>query len=197
MSSQPPTFTTGLFQRIRAAEDDEKARRAAFDELSLHFWPVLNEWARRRGAAPEAAEEVAQQVLLKVWRHVDAFNEERGRPRQWMYGIFRNSLAELQAHQQRWHALLTPEQEEGLRSAEARDDLVREVMMRELLELARERVAAELPKQVPAFEALESGQSPEAAAARLGLQVSSVLQYHRNVRRRVEEELRALQREHA
>jgi RNA polymerase sigma-70 factor (ECF subfamily) len=193
---EPPTFTTGLFQRIRGAEDDERARKAAFDELTTYFWPVLTGWARRRGCGAETAEEIAQQVLLRVWTHLGGFDDGLGRPRQWMYGIFRRCLADVWAQQRRWHPLLTAEQQAGLSSAEAGDDLVQEVMMKELLELAKERAERDLPTQFPAYRQVEDGRAPAEVAGLLGLKVSSVIQYHRNVRRQVEEELERLCREH-
>ena len=61
-----------LIGRIAAAAD-----REAFAELFRHFAPRVKSYALRLGAPPAAAEELAQETLLSVWRKADRFDPAR------------------------------------------------------------------------------------------------------------------------
>jgi RNA polymerase sigma factor (sigma-70 family) len=193
---EPLTFTTRLFRRIRDAAEDENAKKAAFDELTTHYWRILTAWARGRNCKSEAAEDIAQDVLTRVWKYLNNFNEAHSKPRQWMYGIFKRCLSDLRKQEHRWSSHLTPEQEEDLRSPAAADEVVRVVMTQELMELAEADAERKFPTQFPAYKELDLGKTPAEVAARFGLKETSVIQYHGNVRRYIRQELERLNREH-
>jgi len=56
----------------------------AFAELHGRIGPVVIGTARRVLRDPSIAEEVAQEVLLEVWRKADAFDPERGSATGWI-----------------------------------------------------------------------------------------------------------------
>ncbi len=80
-----------LVERIRAGEQDAVA------ELSARYGPKIFQLAFRHTRNREDAEEVAQDVLLKICRHIDAF---RGDPAlsSWIYRItFNTAMSQLRS----------------------------------------------------------------------------------------------------
>ena len=64
--------------------------RAAFADLFEHFAPRVKSYMLRLGAAPEAAEELAQETLLIVWRRAEAFDPAKAAASTWVFAIARN-----------------------------------------------------------------------------------------------------------
>jgi RNA polymerase sigma-70 factor (ECF subfamily) len=76
---------------VRAAQEDpgsEEARRAACVLLSRYRERVYA-WCYERLRDPERALDIAQEVLLSAYRHLDSF-EPRARFSTWLYAITRN-----------------------------------------------------------------------------------------------------------
>jgi len=64
--------------------------RNAFALLFEHFAPRVKSYMLRLGAAPEAAEELAQEALLTVWRKAALFDPARAGASTWIFAIARN-----------------------------------------------------------------------------------------------------------
>lgn len=64
--------------------------RAAFATLYEHFAPRVKGFMRRSGATESAAEELAQETLLKVWRKADSFDPNSAAATAWIFTIARN-----------------------------------------------------------------------------------------------------------
>ncbi|WP_193432858.1 sigma-70 family RNA polymerase sigma factor [Microbulbifer mangrovi] len=67
--------------------------RAAFEQLYFHFSPLIKGFQFSRGgqsSAPEAADELVQEVLFKVWRKAPSFNPDKAAASTWIYTIMRN-----------------------------------------------------------------------------------------------------------
>ncbi|SIT01364.1 RNA polymerase sigma-70 factor, ECF subfamily [Roseivivax lentus] len=58
----------------------------AFEHIHKKYFPKLMHFARRITGSAEAAEEVANDVLMTVWRTADRF-EGRSKPSTWIFGI--------------------------------------------------------------------------------------------------------------
>ncbi len=84
VSGQAPRFEL-LIGRIAAQAD-----RAAFAELFQHFAPRVKSYGLRLGASAPAAEELAQETLLAVWRKAAQFDPERASASTWIFTIARN-----------------------------------------------------------------------------------------------------------
>ncbi len=69
-----------------AADRDREAFAALFD----HYAPRVKALLMRGGCAPAAAEELAQETLLTVWRKAHLFNPERASSAAWIFTIARN-----------------------------------------------------------------------------------------------------------
>ncbi|MEM1398912.1 MAG: RNA polymerase sigma factor [Pseudomonadota bacterium] len=83
----------------------------AFEQLHRRYFPKLMRFALRITDCPNAAEEVADDTLMTVWRTADRF-EGRSKPSTWMFGIaYRMSMKARQKVAKRQNEL---ELDEGL-----------------------------------------------------------------------------------
>jgi RNA polymerase sigma-70 factor (ECF subfamily) len=64
--------------------------REAFGRLFDHFAPRIMQYLRRGGLAADRAEELAQEVLLTVWRKASSFDPARAGASTWIFVIARN-----------------------------------------------------------------------------------------------------------
>jgi RNA polymerase sigma-70 factor (ECF subfamily) len=80
-----------LLERLRDGAD-----ALAWDEFFAYYWPTIYGFARHRGCSPHTAEEIVQEVMLKVFerRHVYQYDSARGRFRDWLGTVVRHQVAE-------------------------------------------------------------------------------------------------------
>lgn len=64
--------------------------RSSFGTLFAHFAPRVKALMMSGGLSEEAAEEIAQETLLAVWRKADQFDPVAGSASSWIYSIARN-----------------------------------------------------------------------------------------------------------
>lgn len=90
--SKKPTYSdqTELMLAIRDHRD-----RAAFGDLFDYFAPRLKGVAMRSGLGSGAAEDVAQEVMLTVWRKAHLFDPHRAQVSAWIFQIARNRRIDL------------------------------------------------------------------------------------------------------
>jgi RNA polymerase sigma-70 factor, ECF subfamily len=69
--------------------------RNQFAILFAHFAPRLKSFFLRQGTSPGAAEDLAQETMLAVWRKADRFDPERAAASTWIYTIARNLRVDL------------------------------------------------------------------------------------------------------
>ena len=80
-----------LLRRLRDGAD-----ALAWDEFFARYWPTIYNFARRRGCSQHTAEEIVQDVMLKVFQQRDVYQYDpnRGRFRDWLGTVVRNKVAE-------------------------------------------------------------------------------------------------------
>lgn len=83
------TTKTPIEQRIIYLLND--GDKEAIQLVFKHYGPVLLNVILRVVGAREMAEDVLQQVLLKVWKNSDTFNQEKGSLFTWLVAISRNA----------------------------------------------------------------------------------------------------------
>lgn len=81
-----PTDPDSLLLAVR----DERSREA-FLELFRQFAPRIKGWLVRGGLHPNRAEEVTQDVMMRVWRRSTSWKPERGNASTWIFAIARNA----------------------------------------------------------------------------------------------------------
>jgi RNA polymerase sigma-70 factor (ECF subfamily) len=74
-----------LLVRVAAERD-----RSAFAALFTHFAPRVKAYLLRLGAPSGAAEELAQEALLSVWRKAHLFDPAKASAATWLFTIARN-----------------------------------------------------------------------------------------------------------
>jgi RNA polymerase sigma factor (sigma-70 family) len=96
--------------------------RQAFQKLYAHFAPLIKAFLAK-GMGPHmdrsAAEEMAQEVMLKVWRKAESFNGSKASVNTWIFTIARNTRIDFIRRSQRtdrtidiediWHEADSPE----------------------------------------------------------------------------------------
>lgn len=77
-----------LLQRLAKSEDE-----AAFVQLFRHFAPLIKGFCLSNGSSrtPEAADELVQEIMCKVWRKAGKFDPSKSSASTWIYTIARNT----------------------------------------------------------------------------------------------------------
>ena len=66
---------------------DERAFTRLYDMYSKSLFSVINVLVKNR----EEAEDVLQEVFVKIWKNIDSYNESKGRFYTWILNIARNT----------------------------------------------------------------------------------------------------------
>ena len=85
------TTRATLLDRLRDGGD-----ALAWDEFFARYWPTIYGFARRRGCSEHTAEEIVQDVMLKIFQQRDVYqyNPVLGRFRDWLGTVVRNKIFE-------------------------------------------------------------------------------------------------------
>ena len=103
-----------LIERLQARDE------AAVHELAERYGPRIYQLALRQMKNPEDAEEVTQDVLLKVYRKIGAFRGDSALS-SWIYRItFNTAMSRLRAH--RGERSAEQERDRAIAALESSDD---------------------------------------------------------------------------
>lgn len=84
--------------------------RAAFSRLFRHFAPLMKAFALSGSTlSANNADELVQEVMLKVWQKAGAFNPEKAAASTWVYTIARNCRTDMFRRLQKFDTALTAE----------------------------------------------------------------------------------------
>jgi RNA polymerase sigma factor (sigma-70 family) len=78
-------YFSDLIVKVATSRD-----KAAFVELFDHFAPRLKGYLMKQGADDAVAEEVAQDVMVTLWRKADLFDPRKSSASTWLFRIARN-----------------------------------------------------------------------------------------------------------
>ncbi len=76
---------------LRVAEGDASALRELYRSFERPLFALGFRWYGDR----ELAEELVQEVTLRIWRKAGGFDPERGRAGAWIFGVARNVATDL------------------------------------------------------------------------------------------------------
>lgn len=165
-----------LLRRV-ATDRDIEAFRALFESYA----PRIKSYMLRQGADAAAAEELAQETLLTVWRKAALYSDEKGSATTWIFTIARNLRIDRLRKEVAWQPL--PENSEEEASDEPGPDEA--TFERERGERVRDALAALPADQAEVIRlAFMDGLSHSEIAERLGLALGTVksrmrLGYHK------------------
>jgi len=93
--------------------------RAAFTRLFRHFAPLMKAFALSGSTlSANNADELVQEVMLKVWQKAGAFNAEKAAASTWIYTIARNSRTDLFRRLQKFDTPLSADDVTGSQESE-------------------------------------------------------------------------------
>lgn len=195
MDSSAARTSVTLLARLGGSTADA----AAWAEFLRRYGPQVLAWCRHWHLQEADAEDVAQDVLLRVSRQMRTFRYDPGRSfRGWLKAVARAAWADwLDARRRAVPAAADTAARHALESVAARDDLVGRLEAefdRELLEAAAAQVRRRVdPKTWEAFALTAvDGLSGAEAAERLGMKASAVYVAKGRVQKLLQEEARAL-----
>ena len=88
----------------------QKQDRAAFTRLFRHFAPLMKAFALSGSTlSANHADELVQEVMLKVWQKAGGFNAEKAAASTWIYTIARNCRTDLYRRLQKFDTPLSAE----------------------------------------------------------------------------------------
>ena len=192
--SKSPDKDTSLTLMMRVQQDPADAR--AWDNFVKRYQPMIRAWCVRWGAQSSDADDVAQQVLLKLLTAMKSYRPDpKGSFRGWLKTVTHNAWRDFARRPKTGHGA------GGLDaiadSSDALADLEKEMQQafeRELLELAMKRVEERVkPVTWQAFRLTSiDNLSGAEAAEKLSLPVSSVFVAKHRVVKLLEAEVRKL-----
>jgi RNA polymerase sigma factor (sigma-70 family) len=179
-----------LLDRLRDGRDG-----LAWDEFFQRYWLLIYTYASNRGCSSHTAEELVQDVMLKLFERKDVFryDPQRGRFRDWLATVVRNKVAELRRRPAaRGRARggngsdNPPEPADG---ACAPDEIWEAAFEQSLLWALLEVVRQEMnPRSYLAFEMTVLNELPaNKVAAHLGMSRSTVFRMRKKVLGRLEQ----------
>ena len=165
-----------LSARLRQAPADQ----SAWAEFVERYGRKLYGWCRHWGLQEADAQDVAQDVLVRLAAKMRGFDYDPSRSfRAWLKTLARHALSDFCDARRQVEAAGGSQVVELLQSIEAREDLVQQLdeeFDREVLEEAMTRVQARVtPKTWRVFEmTAREGRSGAETAAALGMSVAAV-----------------------
>ena len=134
---QPPSTPHSLLGRmLQGGPNGDEAWR----EFVQRYGPLVAAWCLGRGLQTSDAEDVIQEVLLRLFRYLRSYNRTQGRFRDWLCAMTRNVTNDFQKKEQ---DRATVQFLEGVAEPPARESLgeqLEQQFQREILTEARERV---------------------------------------------------------
>jgi RNA polymerase sigma-70 factor, ECF subfamily len=168
-ASPPPEEETAsdaaLIARIAARD------RAAFERLFDRYAGRIRGYLMRSGASAQDADELAQDVMVSVWRNAGSFDPTRAAASTWIFTIARNRRIDLLRRGRRPE----PDPADPLFQPDPAPDGMAVVSMADRERLLRQGLATLSDEQRAVLEAaFYQGLTHSEIAARLGLPLGTV-----------------------
>jgi RNA polymerase sigma factor (sigma-70 family) len=134
-TNRPPDPWADLVRQVAQTRD-----RAAFQQLYKHYTPLIRAFLLKSmgaGADRSEAEEITQEVLIKVWNKAASFNPAKASVNTWIFTIARNTRIDFIRRNERndrkidiediWHEPESPEPLVDLQQRRA-EQVIRQAM---------------------------------------------------------------------
>jgi RNA polymerase sigma-70 factor, ECF subfamily len=170
MSAPPTAGATGPSDAdlIRAVAGKD---RAAFNLLFDRYAARVKAFMMRGGASEADADEIAQDVMVSIWRRAESFDPAKAAASTWIYAIARNRRIDLVRQMRR----PMPDPMDPLFQADPEPDGLETVSLAEREGLVRESLGTLAPEQLEVLRlAFYDGMSHAEIAERTGLPLGTV-----------------------
>jgi RNA polymerase sigma factor (sigma-70 family) len=190
-----PATSRTLLARLR----NDPSNEAAWDEFVEHYGRHIYRWCRHWGLQDADAEDVAQEILLKLARKLrDFVYDPKSSFRGWLKTVAHHTWLDFIDSQKRTRAIANDQVWDLLQSVEAREDLIHkleEAFDYELLEAAKVQVRLRVaPHTWEAFRlATIEGLPVAEVASNVQMQVAMVYVAKSKVQKMLQEEVRKLE----
>jgi RNA polymerase sigma factor (sigma-70 family) len=190
-----PSTNPTLLARLRR----DPSNTADWDEFVEHYGRHIYRWCRQWGLQDADAEDVAQEILLKLARKLRDFAyDSKSSFRGWLKTIAHHAWRDFADNKQRTGAIAGDKTWELLQSVEARDNLVQkleEAFDYELLEIAKVQVRLRVaPHTWEAFRLVAFEGLPVAeVAAKVHMQAAMIYVAKSKVQKMLREEIQKLE----
>jgi RNA polymerase sigma factor (sigma-70 family) len=189
-----PTTCPTLLARLRYDASNE-----AWNEFVEHYGRHIYRWCRQWGLQDADAEDVSQDILVKLARKLRDFTyDPKSSFRGWLKTVAHHTWQDFTDGQRRGRAVVSDRMRELLQSLEARNDLIQELEEAfdfELLEAAKVQVRLRVaPHTWEAFRlvAIEGVPVPD-VATKVGMQVAMVYVAKSKVQKMLRQEIQRLE----
>lgn len=193
--NSPSVTSASLLARIRRDDRDERAWREFVDR----YGPRIFSWCRSRRLQQSDAEDVTQEVLTKLARHLGSFEYDSTLTfRGWLRRVTENALADFFTGRRRALPDGTEVSQEVLETRESQLDLGERLSAAfdlELFELAKSRVCSRVaPNRWAAWELTAIHRQPnEEVAVQLNLKVAAVYSIRWKIQQMIRKEIEVLE----
>lgn len=119
----------------------EKGDKAAFAQLFAFYAPRVKGFLMRLGSSDATADELAQEVMLAVWRKAHTFDPNQASVSTWVYRIARNRRIDLARRENRQREELEREANDQDMSADPEETPDEPLMARDREARVREALA--------------------------------------------------------
>lgn len=168
-SSTPDPWAENV-RRVAVSRD-----RAAFQELYQHFTPMIRAFLLKSmgaGANRPEAEEITQEVLIKVWNKAASFNSSKASVNTWIFTIARNTRIDFIRRNDRNDRKI--EIEDIWHDSESPEPLV-DLQQRRAEQVIKQAMATLPDEQIQVlYKAFMEGKSHNEVAEELGLPLGTV-----------------------
>lgn len=86
----PPDSASGPARHRALLEAVARKDKEAFAELFEYFAPRIKSFLMKGGAAPDAADELAQETMLAIWQRAGSYDPAKASASTWIFTIARN-----------------------------------------------------------------------------------------------------------
>ena len=196
MSSQKPDDDTSLTLMLRLQKNP--ADGEAWSEFVQHYQPMIRAWCLKWGSQNSDADDVAQDVLVRLLKAMSKFRYDHARSfRAWLKAVTHNAWNDFVSSRRPGSAETSDCLESLVDSSDALADLeekMEDAFNRELLALAMRRIEKRVkPTTWQAFRLTAIENRPGAEVAdELGMAIALVFVSRHRVQKMLEEEIRLL-----
>jgi len=168
-----------------------------WDEFASYYYPFIKIILRHLRIHENDIEDIAQNVMLKLWKNLSKFDSSRGKFRTWLISIIRNTAKAVQIKQikdkNRDYKYL---EEHPLTNHDPLEDIFREEWRKYLTNVALENIRKQFSgKAIDVFLLSLKNLKVEQIAERLDLKVDSVYRLKNRVKEQLLLEIKRLRTE--